>query len=149
MRKVTPLTERIKARIAIAASGCWEWQGTIDKRGYGRITIGNGPSPRRLLVHRVAYEAFRCPIPAGLHIDHLCRNTRCCNPAHLEPVTPEENRRRAINAAVVKGFCRRGHAMSGKNILPNGPNGKRTCRICANKRKLARYYALRAEGISQ
>jgi hypothetical protein len=44
--------------------------------------------------HRFAYELLVGPIPEGLVIDHLCRNRRCVNPAHLEPVTAEENWRR-------------------------------------------------------
>ena len=34
------------------------------------------------------------PIPDGREIDHLCRNHRCVNPDHLEPVTHLENMRR-------------------------------------------------------
>lgn len=29
-----------------------------------------------------------------MQLDHLCRNPACCNPSHLEPVTPKENTRR-------------------------------------------------------
>jgi hypothetical protein len=47
-----------------------------------------------VLAHRWAYEHFIGPIPAGLEIDHLCRVRHCVNPAHLEPVTKSENRRR-------------------------------------------------------
>ena len=35
------------------------------------------------------------PIPEGLELDHLCKNGKCVNPAHLEPVTHAENIRRS------------------------------------------------------
>jgi hypothetical protein len=45
--------------------------------------------------HRAYYMKHRGPIPTGLHLDHLCGVKRCVNPAHLEPVTPAVNARRA------------------------------------------------------
>jgi hypothetical protein len=48
--------------------------------------------------HRFYYEQHVGPIPEGLQLDHLCRNTRCVNPAHLEPVTGAENMRRRVAA---------------------------------------------------
>jgi HNH endonuclease len=68
------------------ADKCWPWGGTIQSKGYG--LVGGR------LVHRVVYELVRGPIPAGLTIDHLCRNRRCANPSHLEAVTMQENYRR-------------------------------------------------------
>jgi hypothetical protein len=44
--------------------------------------------------HRFAYLEFVGPIPDGLVLDHLCRNKKCVNPDHLEPVTNAENLRR-------------------------------------------------------
>jgi hypothetical protein len=44
--------------------------------------------------HRFVYEWLVGPISEGLELDHLCSNTLCINPDHLEPVTGEENRRR-------------------------------------------------------
>lgn len=66
---------------------CWVWQLYVDERGYGRS--------QSRLAHRVFYEREHGPIPGGLPLDHLCRQTDCVNPAHLEPVTADENRRRA------------------------------------------------------
>lgn len=71
-------------------TGCIEFSGPRTPDGYGKIRVRY----RHTSAHRAAYELFVGPIPEGLHIDHLCRNTSCVNPAHLEPVTPSENNRR-------------------------------------------------------
>lgn len=71
---------------------CWNWIGAADDLGYGRFK----PAGRPLIgSHRYGYESIVGAIPSGLHIDHLCRNPRCVNPDHLEPVTQAENNRRA------------------------------------------------------
>lgn len=70
---------------------CMLWQGALNYAGYGHLRVGG----RLTGVHRIAYELAVGPIPAGLEIDHLCAVRNCVNPAHLEPVTHEENLRRA------------------------------------------------------
>lgn len=77
---------------------CWAWTGA-EINGYGALSI-DGVNRR---AHRVIYEHLVGPIPEGLHLDHLCRNPSCVNPAHLEPVTPAENNRRA-RAANLEGI---------------------------------------------
>lgn len=69
---------------------CWLWHGKFNGVGYGQLHIGQVS----FLAHRFSYELVFGPIALGLHIDHLCRNRRCVNPAHLEPVTMQENLRR-------------------------------------------------------
>jgi DNA (cytosine-5)-methyltransferase 1 len=44
--------------------------------------------------HRFAFMDQVGKIPDGLQLDHQCRNPACCNPAHLETVTPKENTQR-------------------------------------------------------
>lgn len=78
---------RIWSKVEPADDGCWNFTGGRNAEGYGRIALGDSIG----YAHRIAYEAFAGPIPAGHDIDHLCRNPRCCNPAHLEAVTRREN----------------------------------------------------------
>ena len=95
-----PLVDRLARNLEVTASGCWEWIGTRNPKGYGKLTL-SGPKRPGLLVHRVAYEHLIGPIPAGLQLDHLCFNPPCFNPDHLEPVTNAENMRRQILAKEV------------------------------------------------
>src|SRR5262245_9652961 len=71
-------------------TGCWEWLAAINRGGYGYLWLDG----RHQLAHRVFYEAHYGPVPDRLEVDHLCENTRCVNPDHLEAVTGEENNRR-------------------------------------------------------
>lgn len=48
------------------------------------------------MVHRWAYEHYtKMSLTPEDTLDHLCRNTRCCNPQHLELVSRSENIERA------------------------------------------------------
>jgi hypothetical protein len=129
--------DRILRKSRVAQNGCWEWAGSTRGSGYGRIFVDR----KCERVHRTSYEVFCRPIPDGLVIDHLCRNTKCCNPAHLEPVTNRENLVRGdnpISRNVRKIACPQGHPYTGKNLLII--RGRRVCHICRNKTNL-RYRA--------
>lgn len=71
---------------------CWPWLAG-QCIGYGRF-VDRGVT---VWAHRFSYELCVGPIPEGLVIDHLCCNTRCVNPAHLEPVTSRENTLRYLS----------------------------------------------------
>jgi hypothetical protein len=123
------LLTRLMARVVVAESGCWEWQGALDQAGYGRMGLAN---QRTGNTHRVSYKLHVGPIPAGFVVDHLCRNRRCCNPDHLEAITRKENTLRgmgptAVNAA--KTECQNGHAFDRANTYI-GKVGQRSCRAC-------------------
>lgn len=78
-------------------SDCWLWTGHVNPGGYGVVKGETQSGIRDNLAHRVAWVvASREPLINGMTIDHLCRNTRCVNPSHLEPVPVEENLRRAM-----------------------------------------------------
>lgn len=113
-----------------AESGCWNWMRAIVHGGYGQINTGGRGCKAR--AHRVAYEVFVGPIPAGLVIDHLCRNRRCCNPAHLEAVTHQVNILRGVGITAQEALrtqCPMAHPYSTDNTGYTS-RGHRYCRIC-------------------
>ena len=108
---------------------CWRWKGMWDSgRRYGLFDIFNNKNgKKRTGAHRVAYELEVGPIPEGYVIDHFrCGKKACCNPAHLEPVTSEENTRRVGRR---KPFCQRGHPHNEKNSYFTS-SGQRHCKAC-------------------
>jgi len=93
MRRVTPLAERVFAKVDMTLF-CWEWKGAVCRyTGYGKVGLGRRGDGVGY-VHRVVYQMLVGPVPEGMDLDHLCRNRACCNPDHLEPVTRSENNRR-------------------------------------------------------
>ena len=137
MIAVSDLRERWAARVEVgAADECWPWAGYLSAEGYGRL----GFQGRDLLAHRIAYELYIGSIPTGLTIDHLCRNRKCVNPAHLEAVTRGENVLRGDSRVARQARqteCARGHAFDESNTFV-GRDGRRRCRTC--RREYTRVY---------
>lgn len=125
-------TERFWSLVSIQGEDdCWPWHGNTYALGYGRYSNRHA--------HRIAYELLRGPIPDDLVIDHLCRNTGCVNPAHMEPVTNAENVRRQFAAQTE---CRNGHPYTPENTRRHSQTGRRVCRACTAA-QWQRFYAKR------
>lgn len=135
-------------------SECWNYLGpfSFSRSGlpYGRYG-GVG-------AHRISYESFVRPIPKDLTIDHLCRNTICINPEHLEAVSLTDNIRRGYSPTAInrrKLVCPDGHLYTFRE------SGWRTCRPCKieyfrnryknkaeeNRRKAREYYEKNRETV--
>ena len=126
-------------------AACWPWTGWIGSGGYGVAQ----DSRHRLTTsaHRAVYTCLAGAIPEGMDLDHLCRNRRCVNSLHLEPVTRSENLRRGNRIAPrvpseeakkvwtrnlqseprPDGLCKRGHPLNG--VRTRGKGG-RYCKEC-------------------
>jgi hypothetical protein len=122
---------RIWSRIAETPDGCWEWQGSRNTLGYGRVHIKELTGRTMVFAHRLVYEILVHDIPDGLEIDHLCKNKACCNPDHLDPVTCAVNLSRSPTASTLAAqatHCPSGHPYDGENLWVW--NGIRLCRTC-------------------
>lgn len=102
MFQIGDLPPRMQTKI-IAEDGCWTWIGALNQKGYPlwhpSVKVMKQLENRSMRAHRIAYQLLKGPIPAGLQLDHVCRNRRCINPAHMEPCTNRENTVRALIAA--------------------------------------------------
>lgn len=120
---------------------CWEWTGagtSSGASGHGQFIVKAGTkTKKRVLVgsHVYAYKTLIGNYACNLEIDHLCRNPKCVNPFHLEPVTHRENLLRGngvsgINAR--KTHCPHGHPYDQQNTryAVRATYTQRYCREC-------------------
>lgn len=118
------------------SESCWLWTGWINKGGYGQLRTGYGrKGVRYVFAHRIAWVlGNERGLSGELSIDHLCEVRACVNPAHLEPVTIYENRRRVRNRREPDDVERQVLELVGASPLGEGRNAhgciQRICALC-------------------
>lgn len=128
------MIEHVFKRVEITGF-CWNWD-RVSGAGYGYVQVEG----KMWRVHRLVYTLLVGPIPEGLFLDHLCRNRRCCNPDHLEPVTNQVNNQRGLTGYhnKIKTHCPHGHAYMPWSTYIDKTTGSRRCKVCIadNARKV-------------
>lgn len=122
---------------------CWNWTGAVTAyrperpfapatKGYGVMSVTGKP----MYVHRLSWLIHRGELAEGLVIDHLCENTLCVNPSHMQQVTNKENTERSPKhtkngAKYLKTHCKNGHERT--------PEMRgRQCTVCYRQKHKAR-----------
>ncbi len=114
-------------------NGCWKWDGPcrggVDGNRYSGVQFRG----KTWYVHRLVYAIFNGDLMDGKQIDHLCRNRRCVNPAHLEQVEGIENWRRGMSVTRQKQMqthCKHGHELTPDNTYIHRRHNRRDAREC-------------------
>lgn len=121
-RKKKPLLERFWKYVNKRENDeCWEWVGSVDSKGYGKILDEGGAKNGKLLAaHRVSYMIHYGNIPNGLYVCHKCDNKKCINPNHLFLGTAKDNTQDMINKNRLpdrRGENSSNHKLSNDNVI--------------------------------
>ncbi len=85
---VIPPADKLMSRVVQVDTGCWEWTGPVNNKGYGTCRILG-----ERYAHRASWTLANGPIPDGLVVCHKCDNPRCVNPEHMWLGTLVDNNR--------------------------------------------------------
>lgn len=140
VRSLLPISEsdqrRFWSKVKVDPGGCWLWMASKNSNGTGYGTFRMHGSTR--LAHRVAVAIVSGAEP-GPCLDHLCKNSLCVRPAHLEAVTQRINVRRGSVGALnrSKTHCPHGHEYNPQNTFfaAKAKRPGRRCRTCSNIRR--------------
>jgi len=88
------ITSKILYNNTGALTLCWEWQGEINRNGYGRLWVNGDRVMSHVHVYQLSGKEFKVGRKIRYVVDHLCENRCCCNPDHLQQVEESTNLKR-------------------------------------------------------
>lgn len=109
--EISHASKKLIENTARQASGCLEWQGLLNEKGYGRLCVSGFARK----AHRVAWIVSNGPIPGRASVLHRCDNPKCVNPKHLFLGTQADN----IADMVAKGRVTHGERNSQAKLTEN------------------------------
>lgn len=124
--------QRFLSHVLIMPNGCWIWQASRDKNGYGKFKLNR----KDMRAHVFAWTHWNGSVPKGFVLDHFeCNTPPCVNPCHVRPETPQRNSWVPGNKAydnAHKTHCHRGHEFTPENtyVWKTKFGWGRECRAC-------------------
>ncbi len=117
-------------------SGCWLWQGAVDRKGYGSLRVAGK------MTRATHFSLLLSCVAKGeshTQVCHTCDVPCCVNPTHLFWGTGSDNMKdcakKGRHPQSQKNRCPQGHLYAGRNLKLawDSTGGRhRQCRICAN-----------------
>jgi hypothetical protein len=140
-------SKRLFSKIVVdPITNCWNWTRARDGFGYGYFRYKR----HTYRVHRFVYAWLKNPLPTARYgkgvpvLDHICKNTSCCNPDHLELVSQKENMLRGSSPMAIHSkqtHCIKGHLLPDSKKESKNGRPTRRCVLCRRANRMRRYYA--------